>query len=73
MLTHVGHRGRSESRFNLGFLAPAGPLRGRVSLPYRVVLRCLSYTSVSFRARLPITSSGTAKTYSLVATLAGRL
>jgi hypothetical protein len=36
-----------------------------VRLFYRVVPRCLSYTSVSFRARFPITSRGTAKTYSL--------
>lgn len=34
---------------------------------YGVVPRWLSYTSVSFRARFPITSRGTAKTYSPVA------
>ncbi len=32
---------------------------------YRLVPRSLSWTSVSVRARFPITSSGTAKTYSL--------
>src|ERR671937_2243860 len=50
-------------------------LRGRVSLcqgcPTDWWPRCLSYTSVSFRARFPITSRGRAKTYSLVATLPG--
>jgi hypothetical protein len=61
---------RPPASYTAWFALKVGPW-SRCGLPYGLAPLCLSYTSVSFRARFPITSSGTAKTYSFVATLTG--